>query len=108
MAQGRSVAERVAVSLSCPRVPAGRHGSCHPRAEERRGLRVPCPREAQEGPGQAARRGLCRAARVHQGHRQGMAGPGPLHRVPGAASSAAALWLALIPSALNSGFFNLK
>lgn len=53
---------------------AGRHGPSDPRPEEGRGVRLPRPREAQEGPGQAPRRRFRREARVHQGHRQGRGG----------------------------------
>lgn len=48
-----------------------RHGPRDPGAEEGRRLRVPRARETPQGPRAPARRGLRRAARLHQGHREG-------------------------------------
>lgn len=55
--------------------PADRHGPCHPWAEKGRRLGVPRAREAPQGRRASARRGLRRAARLHQGHREGAGSP---------------------------------
>lgn len=57
--------------------PPDRHGPCHPWAAKGRRLGVPRAREAPQGRRASARRGLRRAPRLHQGHREGTGSPSP-------------------------------